>query len=176
MNIRFSGFGGQGIILAGVIFGWGAVLDGKNVIQTQSYGSSARGGACKCDVIMDNKQIYELEPHQLDILVSFSQPAYDSFKKFLKPDGVQFLDSDLVPNYSDLEKTFNIPATDIAFKEWNNKIIGNIIMLGCITQAAGLVGQDSMEESIKKFVPGKYYQINIEAFRKGISLIREFAN
>ena len=75
MNIRFSGFGGQGVILSGVILGWAAILDGKNAIQTQSYGSSARGGACKCDVIIQDGEIHELEPENIDILVSFSQPA-----------------------------------------------------------------------------------------------------
>ncbi|MBC8485618.1 MAG: 2-oxoacid:acceptor oxidoreductase family protein, partial [Bacteroidetes bacterium] len=50
MNIRFSGFGGQGIVLSGVLLGWAAIDSGKNAIQTQSYGSEARGGSCKCDV------------------------------------------------------------------------------------------------------------------------------
>lgn len=57
MNVKFSGFGGQGIILAGVIYGHAATLDGKNAVQTQSYGSASRGGACKCDVIISDEQI-----------------------------------------------------------------------------------------------------------------------
>ncbi len=57
MNIRFSGFGGQGIVLAGFIFGNAAVMDGKNAIQNQSYGSEARGGACRSDVIIQKDEI-----------------------------------------------------------------------------------------------------------------------
>lgn len=44
-EIRLSGFGGQGIILAGVILGRAAALyDNKEAVQTQSYGPEARGG------------------------------------------------------------------------------------------------------------------------------------
>lgn len=78
MNVRFSGFGGQGIILAGVIYGHAATLDGKNAVQTPSYGRASRGGACKCDVIISDEQIYELEFPEPDVLIALSQQAYDS--------------------------------------------------------------------------------------------------
>ncbi len=75
MKIRFSGFGGQGVILAGVIYGHAATLDGKNAVQTQSYGSASRGGACKCDVIISENDIHELNFPKSNILVSLSQQA-----------------------------------------------------------------------------------------------------
>ena len=101
MNIIFSGFGGQGIVLSGVILGWAAVHDGKNVIQTQSYGSEARGGSCKCDVIIEDTEIFELEPDDIDILVAFSQPAFNKYFPGLRNDGTIFIDKDLVkPNKS----------------------------------------------------------------------------
>lgn len=170
MNIRISGFGGQGVILSGVILGWAAILDGKNSIQTQSYGSSARGGACKCDVIIQDDYIYELEPSKLDLLVSFSQPAFDKFKAGLKPDGILFVDNDLVQNSEHEAETFGVPATDIAFKEINHKIMANIVMLGYMNAKTGLLSQESMEASIKKYAPAKYYEENIKAFRRGMTL------
>ena len=91
MNIRFSGFGGQGIVLSGVLLGWAAINSGKNAIQTQSYGSEARGGSCKCDVIISDTEIFELEPSELDILVSFSQPAFEKYYPGLKKDGLLFI-------------------------------------------------------------------------------------
>ncbi len=169
MNIRFSGFGGQGIILSGVIFGYAAVLDGLNVIQTQSYGSSARGGTCKCDVMIDKKVINELEPDELDILVAFSQPAFNKFKCNLKRDGLLFADKDLVRVDSNDIRTISIPATDVAFKKWNNKIIGNIIMIGCIAGVTKIITEKSLEESVLKYVPEKYANNNILALKQGFS-------
>jgi 2-oxoglutarate ferredoxin oxidoreductase subunit gamma len=170
MNIRISGFGGQGVILAGVILGWAAILDGKNAIQTQSYGSSARGGACKCDVIIQETEIHELEPVNIDILISLSQPAFDKFRNSLKPDGILFIDSDLVLKAEHSAIMYKIPATDIAFKEMGQKIMANIVMLGYLIKNTGLISPESMEKSIEKYVPSKFLEKNINAFRKGLYL------
>ena len=170
MNIRFTGFGGQGIILSGVIFGWAAILDGKNAIQTQSYGSSARGGACKCDVIIQDTNIYELVPSGNDILVAFSQPAFDRYKKSLLANGLLFYDSDLVKTNSFEASAYSISATDIAFKEFGNKMFANILMLGFINSKTNLLKPEAIEESIKHYVPAKYADININVFRLGAGL------
>jgi 2-oxoglutarate ferredoxin oxidoreductase subunit gamma len=170
MNIRFSGFGGQGIVLSGVILGEAAIYDGKNAIQTQSYGSEARGGSCKCDVIIQDTEIFELEPAKLDILVSFSQPAFEKFYPGLKSDGLLFIDSDLVNPISNTQKTFAIPSTDIAFKKTNRKIMANIIMLGYLTSKTGLIKPDSMEKSIESNLPPKLVKDNIEVYRIGFNL------
>jgi len=170
MNIRISGFGGQGVILSGVILGWAAILDGKNAIQTQSYGSSARGGACKSDVIMQDSNIYELEPVNLDILVSFSQPAYDKYQNSLSENGLLFVDSDLVKKVNHNAKTYSIPATDIAFKEMHQKIMANIVMLGFLIAKTKLIRPVSLEKSIEKYVPEKFLEDNLNAFRRGMQL------
>ena len=67
LSIRFSGFGGQGIVLAGVVFGEAACADKLNAVQTQSYGSASRGGASKCDLIISKEKIYELESPKIDV-------------------------------------------------------------------------------------------------------------
>lgn len=167
MNIRFTGFGGQGIILSGVIYAWAAILDNKNAIQTQSYGSSARGGSCKCDVIMQDTYIYELVPGGNDILVAFSQPAFDKYKKTLLKNGLLFYDCDLVKTDSFEAAAYSIPATDIAFKEFGQKMFANIIMLGFINSKTELIKPEAIEESIKYYVPAKYSDTNIKAFRRG---------
>ena len=169
MNIRFAGFGGQGIILSGVIFGWAALLDGKNALQTQSYGSSARGGACKCDVIILDTYIYELEPDKNDILVSFSQVSFNKFRNSLKPDGILFYDNDLVKIDSFSSKSFSISATDIVFKEFKQKIYSNMLMLGFVTAKTNIINPEAVEKSIKYYVPPKTVDINLSAFRLGMS-------
>ena len=75
-EIRICGFGGQGIILAGIILGKAASLfDNNEAVQTQSYGPEARGGASKCEVVIDNKLIEYPKVQNLDILVAMSNEA-----------------------------------------------------------------------------------------------------
>jgi len=172
MNIRFSGFGGQGIVLSGLIMGWAAIFDDKNAIQTQSYGSEARGGACKCDVIIDDKTINELEPSQLDLLLAFSQPAYDKYSAYLKDGGVLFVDRDLVDVSGGIKpgRMFSAAATDIAFKELGYKIMANMVMLGYITDRTGIVSTDSMIKSITRNVPQHFVESNLKAFDIGLEI------
>ena len=57
-EVRIAGFGGQGVIMAGVIIGKAASLfDNKNAVQTQSYGPEARGGASRTEVVIDDDEI-----------------------------------------------------------------------------------------------------------------------
>jgi len=170
MNIRFTGFGGQGIVLSGVILGWAAVLEGKNALQTQSYGSEARGGACRCDVIIENSAICEIEPDELDVLFAFSQPAFDRYYPCLKPGGKLFIDRDLVDPGSGGGAAFAISATDIAVKRMKNPIMANMVMLGYGAAHTGLVSPASVEKSIEKCVPAHTIEKNLKAFAIGMNL------
>ena len=58
-EICISGQGGQGILLTGMVLAEAvALFEGKNVVQTQSYGPESRGGASKCEVIINNDDIF----------------------------------------------------------------------------------------------------------------------
>lgn len=173
MNIRFSGFGGQGIVLAGFIFGNAAVLDGKNAIQTQSYGSEARGGACRSDVIIQKDDINELAPPYVDVLVSMSHSAYEKYFHSLKKKGTFIIDTDLVFPEEDLSKKFTcqgIPATSIAHKKFGRKIIGNMIMIGYVTAVTDIVTKKAVKEAIRSNVPKGTEELNLKAFEEGYKL------
>jgi 2-oxoglutarate ferredoxin oxidoreductase subunit gamma len=93
--MRLSGFGGQGIILAGVIMAKAAVeQDGIHATQTQSYGAESRGGACMANVVLSQEKIDYPEPEELDILVALSQSALDRHIGDLLPGGTLIVDSD----------------------------------------------------------------------------------
>lgn len=170
MNIRFSGFGGQGIILAGVIYGWGAALDGKNVVQTQSYGSASRGGSCKCDVIISDEHIFELQFPNPDILISLSQQAYDKYSPQLKDMGILLIDKDLVHTKKDHHSLHVISFTDIAFKKFGRKIIANMVVLGYMTALLNLASKKAVLQAIRENAPSGTRDINIEAFQEGYRL------
>lgn len=171
MNIRFSGFGGQGIVLAGFILGNAAVLDGKNSIQTQSYGSEARGGACRSDVIISKEEINELAPPYIDVLVSMSHSAYGKYFPSLKKNGTLVIDSDLVfPEKVAKIKCYGIPATDIAFKKFGRKIMGNMVMIGYVIAVTDIISKKVVKESIKNNVPKGTETLNLKAFEEGYKL------
>jgi len=171
MNIRFSGFGGQGIVLSGFILGNAAIQDGNNAIQTQSYGSESRGGACRSDVIISNKNINELSPPEVDVLVSMSHSAFEKYIPMLKKGGTLIIDTDLVfPKDVKKYKFYGIPATDIAYKKFGRKIIGNMVMIGYTTAITNIVSKKSVKESIKNNVPKGTEELNIKAFEEGYRL------
>jgi 2-oxoglutarate ferredoxin oxidoreductase subunit gamma len=172
MRVRFCGFGGQGIVLAGYITGNAAVTDGKNAIQNQSYGSESRGGHCKSDVIVESGEIFELELDEIDVLVAMSQSAHDMYIDQLEPDGIVIIDSDLVVPREDQANLHSVAFTDIAYQNFNRKIMGNMVMLGYLVGATGVVSQASMRKAIEANVPKGTEEMNIKAYKKGLQLGR----
>ena len=169
MNIRFAGFGGQGIIMAGYALGRAGVLDGSNALQTQSYGSESRGGTCKSDVIISDGEVLELAPSAIDALVAMSQPALDKFLPNLKEGGILIYDSDLVKPGDGGFRTVGLPATDIAHKTYGRDVVANTIMLGCLAGVTRVVSRDSLRKAISESVPPKTVETNLQAFDEGFS-------
>ncbi len=167
MNIRFSGFGGQGVVLAGVIYGRAAVIEGKNALQTQSYGSASRGGASKSDVIISDEKIYELEFTTPDVLIAMSQEAYTIYAQQLKEDSIVIVEKDLVRTGEG--KTHSISATRIA-EGLGQKVMANIVMLGFMSALVSIVSKDAVCEAIRELVPKGTEDKNIKAFEEGYKL------
>lgn len=171
MNLRFCGFGGQGIVLSGYILGSAAVEDDLNALQTQSYGSESRGGACKSDVLISQEEIYEIEIERLDVLVAFSQPAYDSYINQLREGGVLIIEEDLVSPADDcVFEPFRIKATDIAYKKYGRKIMANMVMLGFITPITQMVSKEALEKAVRVNAPRGTEEANLAAFAEGYRL------
>lgn len=167
MIIRLAGFGGQGIVMAGYVLGHAGVLDGGNALQTQSYGSESRGGACKSDVIISEGEILDLAPSTLDVLVAMSQPALDKYLPNLKEDGTLIYDSGLVKTGNGDMRAFGLPATDIAHNTFGRDVVANVIMLGCLAGLTEAVSRDSLRKAISESVPPKTVDMNLEAFEEG---------
>ncbi len=165
MEIRFSGFGGQGVILMGHIFGEAAVKDGKDVTLTKSYGPEARGGACSTDMIISDKRVHYPQVRRPDLLISMSQSALDTYKSGLKEEGTLIIDTGLVE--TSRPDTMGLPATKIAEEEFGLKMVANIVMLGYFTAKTGLVDKGCMEDTIASSVPKGTEEKNIKAFQRG---------
>lgn len=169
VEIRFSGFGGQGIILAGYISGKAATLqDGRNATLTQSYGPESRGGACSAQLIISDEPV--LYPHltRPDILVAMSQQAYKSYRDELKPGGLMVIDEGLVeigeprPDV----RLLSVPATRFA-EQMGRQIVANIVMLGFFTAVSGAISEEGMRRAILSSVPPGTEDLNTRAFDMG---------
>jgi 2-oxoglutarate ferredoxin oxidoreductase subunit gamma len=172
-NIRLSGFGGQGIIMAGVIIAKAAVEhDGIYATQTQSYGVESRGGACMANVVLSSEIIDYPEPEELDILVAMSQMALDRYIGDLVPNGTLILDSGLATSIpDDLTVTvYGIPATRSADEKLGRNIVANVVMLGAVAKLTGAVSISGLIAAMEDSVPQHMMEINERAIRIGVDL------
>lgn len=176
-EIKFGGFGGQGIILAGFIVGKAVSLyDKKESVFTQSYGPEARGGACAASLVIDNNVIDYPYPVAPDIMVIMSQEAYHDYVPMLKEGGTLIIDEDLVTldeNAKRAGKIYKIPATRFA-EELGMKIAANIVMLGFFGYVAkNVVSTESLKKSVLESVPARFRDQNAKAFEKGYNYAQE---
>ncbi|MEE4354309.1 MAG: 2-oxoacid:acceptor oxidoreductase family protein [Desulfatiglans sp.] len=166
-EIIITGFGGQGIVLAGRILGEAATLgDHKQSTLVQSYGPEARGGACSAEVIISDNSIHYPYVRNPDILVCMSQSGYDKFVKELKKEGTLLIDQDLVQPKGVGRTYFSIPSTRIA-EELGRKMMANIIMIGFITTLTGAVSVSAAEKAVAQSVPKGTEKMNLIAFKRG---------
>lgn len=174
-EIRIAGFGGQGVVLAGVVLGRAAVLyDKKKAVQTQSYGAEARGGGARSEVIISEEAINYPKVMRPDILVAMSQQALGKYLKDLKPGGLLLIDSELVKNLPPDQKftLHKFPFSRIANDEFGRTIVANVIMLGVLTGLTRLVSFEAMKSSIKTSVPKGTEEMNLKALQRGMDLAK----
>jgi 2-oxoglutarate ferredoxin oxidoreductase subunit gamma len=169
VEVRFAGFGGQGIIKSGIIIAAAASIHaGKNSVQTQSYGPESRGGACKSEVVISEQEIDFPKLVQPDVLVVMSQAAYNDYADDIRGGGTVILDPDMIPTERDIRKVkiFKVPATKIA-DQLGRRIVANIVMLGAFVAITKLLDENAVKESIKENIPKGTEELNLAAFEKG---------
>lgn len=168
-EIRFSGFGGQGIIRCGLITGKAlALFDNKQATMTQSFGPEARGSACSSQVVVSDDRVLYPYISAPEILVSMSQEAYEKYESELRNDGFLIIDTDLVRAKPPRGKIrmYSIPSTRFA-EELGNRIIANLVMLGFFSAITGAVSAEAMKKALPGLIPLRVMDLNIRAFDKG---------
>lgn len=169
MEIRFGGFGGQGIIRSGIILGRAAsIYDGNFATMNQTFGPEARGGACSSQIVISRDRILYPYVTESDVLVAMSQEGYEKFRQEVKDKkGVVLYDEDLVKLKKDKKaKYYPIRATKMA-EDLGNRIIANVVMLGFLIAIARPVSIEAMEKAIPETVPSRFAELNLKAFRLG---------
>lgn len=170
-QVRLSGFGGQGVVLAGTILGHAAIRDGKWVAGSSSYGAQARGGSARSDVVIaDGPVVY---PHviEADILIALSQTAYDKYITELAKDALVLFDDQMVsPKPLVGIRQVGIPSTSAALNELNQKQAANIVILGALASVSGLVSKEALKAAISENVSSRFRESNLGALEMGYRL------
>lgn len=172
-EIRFAGFGGQGLLLAGILLGRTAALyAGKQAAQTQSYGTEARGGASQCNVVIDDREITYVGVVNPDVFVVMSQEAYDKLIGDVKEGGRVFYDADLVKVKENSRlRQVPIPSTSAA-KGLGRQMVANMVMLGGVIEGTKVLDAELVKTSLKEVVPPGTEDLNLKAFDLGRSLFK----
>jgi len=168
-ELRFSGAGGQGLITAGIIMAKAAsIYEGRQAVQSQSYGPEARGGASKSEVIISDTIIDYPKITKCDALLAMTQEACTKYSTDLKEGGVLLYDSDLVtklPEGNFKKVGFNIINT--AKNDVGREIVANIVALGAMVALTGQVSRENAEKAVLSSVPEAFLDLNKKAFNMG---------
>ena len=172
-EITFTGFGGQGIILAGYICGKAASIhENLSATLTQNYGPESRGGACSAQLIISDKPIFYPHVNNPEILVALSQEGFNQHKDKVSKEGIIIIEKDFVKikeeDMAVLPHIYSIPVTRLA-EEMGKKMIANIIALGYLTALSKTISKEAMKEAIKDSVPPGTEDLNLRAFEKGFN-------
>jgi 2-oxoglutarate ferredoxin oxidoreductase subunit gamma len=172
-EIRLSGEGGQGIVLAGVILAEAAAIyDGKNATQTQVYGPESRGGASKAEVIISDEEIDYPKAMSVDLLLALTQAAADMYGREVRPSGIIILDSSKVvtpPRGS--FAVHPLPIIETAKDAVGKAMVANIVSLGAIVGLSKVVSRQSIERAILARVPKGTEDLNRRALEAGFALV-----
>ena len=173
-NIIITGFGGQGILFAGKVLAYAAMLAGKHLSWLPSYGPEMRGGTANCHVIISDEPIGSPIVTEPDILITMNKPSLDKFEGNVKEGGAIIIDSSLIDRKakrSDVRVKY-VEATKMAM-ELGNSALANMVMLGAAIRQTGIFVVDEIKAGMKKAVPkskAELFEMNMDAVMAGYNI------
>ena len=173
-QIRISGSGGQGIILAGILLAEAGIIDGKKALQSQSYGPESRGGSSRADVIISDEIIYFPRAVKLDTLLCLTQEAADKFIDALKSAGTFIYDSSQIRINPIEGEAIGIPFSELSIKKFKTTMVTNILSLAFTCRITNTVSLYALRKALRKRIKPKYVDINLKAVRLGVRLAEEY--
>ena len=156
-EIIISGFGGQGVLSMGKLLAYAAMMDGKEVSWLPAYGPEQRGGTANCTVCISDKPIASPLVTTCDVLVAMNGPSLDKFESMLLPGGHLFVNASVIHYHarrSDVHVHY-VDCTRIAEQQVGNGKTANMVMLGAIIRASGVVSLEIMDKVLAKTMTGK---------------------
>jgi 2-oxoglutarate ferredoxin oxidoreductase subunit gamma len=161
--------------LAGILLAEAAIRDGKNVVQTQSYGPEARGGASRSEVVLSEGEIRYPKVIQADITLCMSQEACDRYGGQVRQGGLLILDADHVTR-APTTRAVRVPMTTLARDVTGRAITANVVGLGLLAGLTGIVSREALEAAIRDRAPQGTADVNLKALAAGYDAARSFSS
>lgn len=176
IELRFSGTGGQGLVLASIIMAEAMMMSDYNVIQGESHGIEARGGASRGELIASKKEIYDLTVKEPIVFVTISQESCNKYYKNIFPDALVVIDSSLVKNIPidiNSKNIFKLPFNDTIQKKLGTNLPTNIAFLGALAELVDIIKHENLKNAIVNRVPKESKELNLKAFDIGMELAKK---
>lgn len=171
-TLRFTGVGGQGVLLAGEIMAACKIKEGGYGLKTATYTSQVRGGATVVDITLDDDEIrypYANEG-EIDFMLSVANVSYNQFKNGVKPNGTIVVDPNLVHPSEEDRKKWNIveiPIITIAKEEVGNVITQSVVALAITNTFTDVLKEEALISTMLSKVPEKVHTENKKAYELG---------
>jgi 2-oxoglutarate ferredoxin oxidoreductase subunit gamma len=169
VEFRLSGSGGQGLLLAGIVLAEAAIREGKNAVQTQSYGPEARGGSSKAEVVISEDDIDYPKATDPDFLLALTAEAY----RIYGPDigkGLIIVDSSVALDPAITARTVALPILETAATKVGKKVVANIVALGVLGGISGVATPATLIDAVRGRVPRGTEELNVKALEAGLAL------
>ncbi len=176
--MRFTGVGGQGVLLAGEIFAAAKIKLGGYGLKTATYTSQVRGGPTVVDITLDDDEIFYpyANDGEIDFMLSVAQKSYDLFKNGVSKGGTIVIDPNLITPTEEDRKTWNIieiPIITIAKEEVGLVLTQSVIALAIANTYMNAIDADHLKEVMLSKVPKKVHEANLKAFGLGEKYAKE---
>ncbi len=172
-EIKFAGFGGQGILLSAKLLAYAAMKQGFFVAWVPSYGPEMRGGTAYCTVVIGDKRIGSPIIKNPTHLVAMNRPSLEKFANDVKPGGVILINSSLIPTRSERTDIIEliVPANDAAIRVGSVKC-ANIIALSAFAAKANIVDMEVLRHCVMDEFAAKpkIIPLNMKAFDEGVDI------
>jgi len=167
-EIILAGSGGQGLILSGILLAEAAILEGRNVVQTQSYGIASRGGLSLAEVIVDDDEIVYQQVRRPDCILALSEEAAARFQGWADKGVPVLYDSTIVAPRSG-ENLIGLAFTQCA-NDLGSAGSVNILALATVAALTGVVHAASLEQLVRKKFSGAALELNLKMLAAGSDL------
>jgi 2-oxoglutarate ferredoxin oxidoreductase subunit gamma len=177
-GVVISGFGGQGVMLAGELLAEAGKEEGKFVTFLPSYGPEMRGGTANCHVIVSDTPIASPIIGYPEAAIVLNLPSLDKFEPLMKKNGIIIINKTLVPKEvkrGDV-RVLQIDAQHVAESLGSQKVV-NMILLGAYVEIEKPVKIETLKKALKGFLTGRkaeLVEINEKALDEGVEIARDF--
>lgn len=177
-EIILAGFGGQGVMLAGMLLTYAGMLDNMEVSWLPSYGPEMRGGTANCHVIISDKPISSPVIIFANSVIVMNKPSLDKYESQVVPGGILLVNSSLIEKKVERNdiRILYIPAIEIA-KELGNSKTANMVMLGAFLRVKNILSRQTFLKALEAVVGtknSKLVPMNMLAFEKGEEYVADY--